>query len=338
MSLRFRGLHMNEKIINLKRITSALRSYGVLLFMVLVVIVTAVVEPNFFTLDNLLNILRQVSVIGIVACGMTFVIIGGAFDLSVGAVVSLGGVVAITTVNSTGNVILAILLAMLVGTVVGIINGTLISIINGGMGEAFIVTYGTQTVVAALALFVSKGLFIAGRLPAGIYKEIGRGVWPIVVFIIIAGVMQFILRKTMFGRKLCFIGGNIKAAKMSGIRVKLNRTVYFAVSGMLAGIAAVVLTSRVTSANPMGGDGFEMDAIAAVVVGGTSLLGGSGSIGKTVMGTIVIGIMTNALNLMGITSYPQIMLKGVIILLAVGLDVWNKQIKKRDMANEKSYN
>ena len=328
---------MDKRKLNAKSITNILRSYGILVVMACIVVVTAIVEPNFLTADNFLNILRQVSVIGIVSCGMTFVIISGAFDLSVGATVSLTGVIGITIINNTGNVFLAILLALLVGLAVGSLNGFIIATINGGMGEAFIVTFGMQTAIASMALFASGGLFLAGRIPDGIYREVGRGIWPIVLFLVVAVIMQFILTRTRFGRRLCFVGGNIRAAKMSGIRVKQNRIIYFAIAGMLAGLAAVVLTSRVTSASPMGGDGFELEAIAAVVVGGTSLYGGSGNIAKTVMGVIVIGLLSNTLNLMGITSYPQMIVKGAIIILAVGMDVWNKQIKTRELSNEKAF-
>ncbi len=318
----------NNKIIRL------LRSYGILLVMMAIIIVTGIIEQNFFTLDNFLNILRQVSVIGIISCGMCFVIISGAFDLSVGSVASLAGVVAIITINNGGSEILALLLALLIGVGIGMLNGALISIINGGMGEAFIVTFGTMTVASSLAMIASNGLFIAGRIPDGFYKTIGQGFWPIIIFLAIAMVMQFVLTKTAFGRKLCFVGGNINAARMAGVRVKANRLAYFSISGMLAGLAGVILSSRVTSAAPAAGVGFELDAIAAVVVGGTSMAGGKGSIVKTVLGVIVIGVLGNALNILNITAYPQMMVKGAIIILAVILDSWNIRANEKEIANE----
>jgi len=323
-------------VISRKKIISLLRNYGILISLIVVIAVTGIIENNFFTINNFLNILRQVSVIGIVACGMTFVIISGAFDLSVGAVVSLSGVITITTINSGGGEFLAILFALLIGLVVGVTNGILISSINGRMGEAFIVTYGMQVVVAALAMYASGGLFVAGKIPPGFYRSLGQGITPIILFLAIAVIMQFVLVKTRFGRQMCFIGGNINAAKMSGIRIPLNRTVYFAISGVLSGIAGVVLTSRVISSNPHGGAGFELDAIIAVIVGGTSLAGGKGSIAKTILGTITIGVLGNALNILNITAYPQMMVKGAIIIIAVALDVWNKQVVVRELANEKS--
>ncbi len=318
-----------------KYIANVLRSYGVLIALIIIIIITSIIETNFFTIGNFINIIRQVSIIGIVACGMTFVIISGAFDLSVGSIVSLSGVVAISTINNGGGEALAIIYALLIGVSVGFVNGILISLINGKMGEAFIITYGTQTVVAALALFASGGLFVAGRIKPGIYKSIGKGIVPIVIFIVIAIGMQFILTKTKFGRQMCFIGGNIEAAKMSGIRVVANRTAYFMISGLLAGFAGIVLTSRVISSNPAGGMGFELDAIAAVVVGGTSLLGGNGSIVKTVLGAIILGVMRNALNVLNITAYPQMMVTGVIIILSVSLDILNRKAKEKELANEK---
>lgn len=328
---------INLKNIRWKDITNVLRSYGVLMTLVVIIIITGIIEKNFFTLENFINILRQVSMIGIVACGMTFVIISGAFDLSVGAVISLSGVIAIKTINSGGGEFLAIVYALIIGLIIGLINGILISAINGRMGEAFIVTYGTQTVAAALAMYASGGLFIAGKIKPGFYKSIGQGITPIIIFLVIAAFLQFVLVKTKFGRQMCFIGGNINAAKMSGIRVVLNRTIYFAISGVLASIAGIVLTSRVISSNPAGGVGFELDAIAAVVVGGTSMLGGKGSIAKTILGTIIIGVMSNALNILNITAYPQMMVIGTIIILAVALDVWNKRVKDGELANEKAY-
>jgi ribose transport system permease protein len=252
--------------------------------------------------------------------------------------VSLSGVIAITTINAGAGEWTAIAYALLVGLLVGAMNGILITAINGRMGEAFIVTYGMQVVVAALAMYASGGLFIAGKIPrGGIYRSLGMGMSPILIFLAIAAIMQFVLVKTRFGRQMCFIGGNIAAAKMSGIRVGLNRMLYFAISGLLAGIAGIVLTSRVISSNPSGGVGFETDAIVAVVVGGTSMAGGKGSIMKTILGTVTIGVLSNALNILNITAYPQMMVKGLIIILAVALDVWNKRVRERELANEKSY-
>ena len=203
-----------------------------------------------------------------------------------------------------------------------------IAAINGRGGEAFIITYGTQIVLAAIALFPSKGLFIAGRVPEGLFKMMGKDNAPIYIFLVVAAILQFVISKTQYGRKLCFIGNNMDAAKMSGIRVKLNRITYYAISGLMAGLAGIVLCSRVTSSNPTAGTGYEMNAIAAVVVGGNSASGGSGSILRTVIGAVVIGVMGNALNILGFSTNYQLIVKGLLIVLAVALDILSKKVKK----------
>jgi len=266
---------------------------------------------------------------------MTYCIIGGAYDLSVGSVVSLSGVITILSINSGVNEFPAILYALLAGAAVGLVNGLLISIIGGRSGEAFIITYGTQVVVASIALFPSNGLFIAGKVNEGFFKTIGRNYWPIIIFLGIAVVMDIVLHKTRFGRRMGFIGGNIRVAKMSGIRVIPNRISYFAISGILASLAGILLCSRVTSSNPTAGLGFEMDAIAAVVVGGTSTSGGKGSVLRTVIGAIVIGIMGNALNILGITAYHQQIVKGMLIIAAVAMDSWNRYLRSMRLVDEK---
>jgi ribose/xylose/arabinose/galactoside ABC-type transport system permease subunit len=318
-----------------KRVLDIIRSNGILIVILLLIIVTGIFESNFLTVNNLLNVLRQVSVVGIVACGMTFCIIGGAFDLSVGSVVSLAGVITILNINAGTNEYLAILYGLLAGIAIGIVNGVLISIIHGRTSEAFIVTYGMQVVVASIALFPSNGLFISGRVSEGFFKSMGQGVMPIIIFLGLATIMQFVLTKTPYGRRMCFIGSNMDVAKMSGINVIANRVSYFVISGVLASLGGIVLCSRVTSSNPTAGLNYEMDVIAAVVVGGTQLSGGSGSVYRTVIGAVIIGIMSNALNILGITAYHQQIVKGMLILLAVGMDIVNKRMKMREMTHEK---
>ena len=320
---------------NLKKVTDIIRNNGIMIVIFALILFTGIVEKNFITVNNLLNVLRQVSVVGIVACGMTYCIIGGAFDLSVGSVVSLSGVITILSINAGVNEYIAILSGLLAGITIGIINGVLISSINGKSGEAFIVTYGMQVVVASIALFPSNGLFISGRINDGFFKSLGQGFMPIIVFLTLASLMEFILRTSKYGRKMCFIGSNIQAAKMSGINVKINRISYFAISGMLASLGGIVLCSRVTSSNPTAGINYEMDVIAAVVVGGTQMSGGSGSVLRTVLGAVIIGIMGNALNILGITAYHQQIVKGLLILAAVGMDIVNKQIKMKEMVHAK---
>jgi len=311
-----------DKLINLAL------SNGILFAIIILIIITGIIQPEFFAWSNMINILRQISVNGIVACGMTVCIMSGCYDLSVGSIVSMTGVFAILAINAGYNDIICILIGLGIGVIAGIFNGALISAINGRGGEAFIITYGTQTVLAAIALFPSKGLFIAGRVPEGLFKMMGLNNAPIYIFLVVALILHFVISKTQYGRKLCFIGNNMDAAKMSGIRVKFNRITYYAISGLLAGLAGIVLCSRVTSSNPTAGTGYEMNAIAAVVVGGNSASGGSGSIIRTVIGAIVIGIMGNALNILGFSTNYQLIVKGLLIVLAVALDILSKKVKK----------
>lgn len=311
-----------DKLINLAL------SNGILFAIIILIIITGIIQPEFFAWSNMINILRQISVNGIVACGMTICIMSGCYDLSVGSIVSMTGVFAILAINAGYNDIICILIGLGIGVIAGIFNGALISAINGRGGEAFIITYGTQTVLAAIALFPSKGLFIAGRVPEGLFKMMGLNNAPIYIFLVVALILHFIVSKTQYGRKLCFIGNNMDAAKMSGIRVKFNRITYYAISGLLAGLAGIVLCSRVTSSNPTAGTGYEMNAIAAVVVGGNSASGGSGSIIRTVIGAVVIGIMGNALNILGFSTNYQLIVKGLLIVLAVALDILSKKVKK----------
>lgn len=309
------------------RLKNIILSNSILFAIIVLIIVTGIIEPNFLRWSNLLNILRQVSVNGIVACGMTICIISGCYDLSVGSIVSMTGVFTILAINAGINEIVCILIGLGIGLLAGIINGTLIAAINGRGGEAFIITYGMQVVLAAVALFPSKGLFISGNVYDGVFKTMGTGNWPIIIFLVVALVLHFFLSQTQFGRKLCYIGNNMNAAKMSGLRVKLNRISYFAISGFLAGLGGVVLCARVTSSNPTAGLNYEMNAIAAVVVGGNSASGGSGSIIRTVIGAIIIGIMGNALNILGISTNYQLTVKGLLIILAVALDIIGKKVK-----------
>lgn len=309
------------------RLKNIILSNSILFAIIVLIIVTGIIEPSFLRWSNLLNILRQVSVNGIVACGMTICIISGCYDLSVGSIVSMTGVFTILAINAGINEIVCILIGLGIGLLAGIINGTLIAAINGRGGEAFIITYGMQVVLAAVALFPSKGLFISGNVYEGVFKTMGTGNWPIIIFLVVALILHFFMSQTQFGRKLCFIGNNMNAAKMSGLRVKLNRISYFALSGFLAGLGGVVLCARVTSSNPTAGLNYEMNAIAAVVVGGNSASGGSGSILRTVIGAIIIGIMGNALNILGISTNYQLTVKGLLIILAVALDIIGKKVK-----------
>ncbi len=322
---------MVETIKNKINIGSTLRNYGVMIGLVVIIIIVSIVEPAFFTGNNLLNILRQSSAIGLCALGMTYVMIAGGMDLSLGSTVSLAGVIAIMIMNSigvTGNAdiaaVIAVIAAVTAGGLVGLANGVILATINGRLGESFIITYSMQIVVGALALLVTGGQFIFGRFPEQLYSKLGTGLSPILIFAGLAIVMQLGLAKTNFGRQTYFLGANMNVAKMAGIKVKQLRVINHMICGMCAGLAGIIITSRVYSASPLQGTGYELDAIAAVVIGGTSLMGGSGGIHKTILGVLVVGILANALNVVGVNAYAQLIVRGAIIILAVGLDGLNR--------------
>jgi len=289
--------------------------------------------PRFFTLSNLTNILNQNAIWGVMACGITFVLLTGTIDLTIGSILSLVGIICATLLNNTNSLVLITVVPVLLGCLVGSCTGGIMSGINGRMGESFIVTYGAQTAVAALALLVQGGTYITIEVAdieargVGVFQKFGAGINPAYVFFAIAIICQLVLNYTRFGRNLLFVGSNPKAAQLSGINVRLYILIAFILCGGIAGLAGVLQTSRVMTANPTAGTGYEMTAIAMCVVGGVSMKGGSGSFVNTVLGVLIIGIITNSMNLLGYSTYPQMMIKGFVIMFAFGLDVINKNRK-----------
>jgi ribose/xylose/arabinose/galactoside ABC-type transport system permease subunit len=321
---------------DMKRI---LRSQGVLIGLVLIILAASIIERSFLTASNILNILRQASAIGIVSLGVTFVMMTGGMDLSVGSVVSLTSLIAVTIMNkygqaadSSGIALIAILAVMLVGFLIGTVNGGLIVLFDGRLGETFIITYGMQIVIASLALLYTGGQFVAGTFGMGLYQGMSMGFAPILCFLFLAAVMHLLLGYTRFGKEISFIGANIDSARMSGIKVGSLRVLVYGVCGMCAGLASIIVTSRVYSASPLQGSGYELDAIAAVMVGGTSQTGGTGGIVNTILGVLVLSVLGNALNVIGVDANAQLLCRGAIILVAVGLDVWNKSSRARESA------
>jgi len=312
------------------RITRLLRSRGVLIGLVLIIIVASIVEPAFLTASNVLNILRQASALGIVCLGVTFVMMTGGMDLSVGSVLSLCSVVAVSFMNkygqapgSNGTALMAFLAVIVIGFAVGIVNGSIITILKGRLGETFIITYGMEIVVASLALLYTRGQFVPGTFGTGLYEKAGMGFTPIICFLFLALVMHVVLAYTGFGKQISFIGANMDCARMSGLKVGQLRVITYGICGVCAGIASVIVSSRVYSASPLQGTGYELDAIAAVMVGGTSQSGGTGGILNTILGVLVLGVLGNALNVLGVDANAQLLFRGAIILIAVGLDMWN---------------
>ena len=294
--------------------------YKSLIGLVLLCIVITIVTPNFLSVSNITNVFTQVSVNAIIAIGMTFVILTGGIDLSVGSTLAISGAVGASIVKSTGNVFLAIIVAAVIGIAVGLINGLLVS---KGKLQAFIVTLATMTIFRGATLVFTDGTPIS-KLPEAFVK-IGNGKLgfmpiPVIITIIIAIIAVYALSQTRFGRYLYALGGNEDASRLSGINTDKIKTLVYVVSGFASAIAGVIITSRIGSASPNAGTGFELDAIAAVVIGGASLAGGEGTITGTSIGALIIGGLNNGLNLMNVSPFYQSIVKGLVILIAVLLD------------------
>ncbi|WP_243288971.1 ABC transporter permease [Clostridium perfringens] len=294
--------------------------YKSLIGLVLLCIVITIVTPNFLSVSNITNVFTQVSVNAIIAIGMTFVILTGGIDLSVGSTLAISGAVGASIVKSTGNVFLAIIVAAVIGIAVGLINGLLVS---KGKLQAFIVTLATMTIFRGATLVFTDGTPISKLHEA--FVKIGNGKLgfmpiPVIITIIIAIIAVYALSQTRFGRYLYALGGNEDASRLSGINTDKIKTLVYVVSGFASAIAGVIITSRIGSASPNAGTGFELDAIAAVVIGGTSLAGGEGTITGTLIGALIIGVLNNGLNLMNVSPFYQSIVKGLVILIAVLLD------------------
>ncbi|NFN64121.1 ribose ABC transporter permease [Clostridium botulinum] len=294
--------------------------YKSIIGLVLLCMIITFVTPSFLTISNITNVFTQVSTNAIIAVGMTFVILTGGIDLSVGSTLAISGALAASIIKSTGNVFLAVIVAALVGIAVGFVNGMLIS---KGKLQAFIVTLATMTIFRGLTLVFTNGTPIS-KLPETFVKigngKIGFMPIPVIITIVIAIVAIYLLNKTRFGRYLYALGGNEDSARLSGINTDKIKTLAYVISGFASAIAGVIITSRIASASPNAGTGFELDAIAAVVIGGTSLAGGEGKISGTIIGALIIGILNNGLNLMNVSPFYQSIVRGLVILMAVLLD------------------
>ena len=289
-----------------------------LIGLIVVSVLMGLASDNFFSMNNILNVLRQVSVVGILAVGMTFVILTGGIDLSVGAVMALVGTLSAGLMVNMGlPAVLALLIGLVIGTGIGLANGALVA---WGKMPAIIVTLATMGMARGLGLIYSGGYPISG-LPSWIswfgVGRIGFMPVPVIIMFIVYAVAWVLLQRTAFGRHVYALGGNETAARLSGVKTQRVKLAVYGISGLTAALAALILTGRLMSGQPNAGVGFELDAIAAVVLGGTAIAGGRGLILGTLIGAILLGILNNGLNLMGINPYLQDVIKGAIILLAI---------------------
>lgn len=298
------------------------------LIMLLVASVFGCMHSRFLTPDNFLNILKQNSHYGVLAAGVCFAILLGGIDISIGSVLAFAGAVSALIVSTGNSVVLAILAAIAIGAAAGLMNGVFIARFKL---QPMIVTLATMSIFRGATLVLTNGKsFPIGKTPGSlIFKEIGQGSVgflpvPVILLLIVYIVIFYILNKTAFGRHVYAIGGNEDAARLSGINVARAKILAHVMCGLLAGVAGIMVTARVASATPTAGNGYEMDAIAAAVIGGISLRGGEGQVLFTIVGAIIIGMLNNILNLMNVSSYYQTIIKGVVILIAVLLDAKSK--------------
>ena len=297
------------------------KDYGILFGAIVICVVLAIASPAFLKTANLINILRQVSIIGIVSVGMTMVIIMGGIDLSVGSALALVGVVtALLARDAQLPLILAIAGGLATGGAIGLFNGLVVA---KGRIAPFIVTLGTMTMARGLAFILAKGMPVAGLeedffvLGGGTFFDIP---YPVILFFVVCGIASVVLKRTRHGRYIYAIGGNEVSAIASGIQVQRVKIKTYVTLGLLTGLAGVVLASRIKSGQPSVGAGYELDAIAACVIGGVSFAGGIGSIAGTLLGTLIIGIINNGLDLLNVQTFYQQIVKGAIIIVAVLMD------------------
>lgn len=293
---------------------------GILMVLVALVLLMAAIAPNFNRVDNLLNIARAISINAILAAGMTVVILTGGIDLSVGSTIAVSGVVAVIAAIAGVPAPLAVLLGMAVGALCGLVNGWLTAYLALA---PFIVTLGTMTFLRGLAYTITDGQPIVSSSLN--FRDLGNGYVgpipvPVIVMVVVYAVVWFVLERTRYGRHVYAVGGNAEAAKLAGVRVKRVITSVYVLAGACAGLAGVIFAARVISAQPTAGTGYELDAIAAVVLGGTSLAGGRGRIIGTLIGSVILGVLSTGLILLNVQFFTQLLIKGVVIILAVAID------------------
>ncbi|MEG0289331.1 MAG: ribose ABC transporter permease [Carnobacterium sp.] len=319
MSSDLKKVQLEEQKMQKKDIIGKL---GPLLALIVLIVFVTILNPGFVSPNNLLNLLRQVSTNALIAFGMTFVILTGGIDLSVGSTLALSSALMAGSIVAGLDPFLAMVLAVVVGGLLGGFNGLLIT--KGKMAP-FIATLATMTIFRGATLVFTDGNPITGIGDSFIFKFVGRGYlfgipFPVILMAICFIILYILLHKMTFGRKTFAIGGNEKAAFIAGIKSDRIKIAIYAISGMMASIAGIIITSRLNSAQPTAGQSYEMDAIASVVLGGTSLSGGRGRIVGTLIGALIMGTLNNGLNLLGVSSFYQQIVKGIVIIIAVLLD------------------
>ena len=292
--------------------------YSVIIAFVIIYIGASAMNPRFLDINNQLNILMQVSIIGIIALGMTVVMLSGGIDLSVGSVLALAGVVSVLALNASGSILVGVFTALLVGSFAGFLNGLMVA---KGRIASFIATLGMMAAARSIALYIAEGGSVSGEV-SGFTAIANSDFWifdfPVIIFFGMAVLIYVLMHKTRFGRYVYALGSNEKAAMLSAIRVDRIKIGVYTLIGTLVGIAAVIETSRLNSiSSSSSGSQYELDAIAAVIIGGTRMTGGRGKIIGTIFGILILGILNNMMNLMNVSPHLQGFVKGLIIIIAV---------------------
>ena len=296
------------------------RQVGTLIGLFLLGALLSILSPFFLTSSNLLNVMEQTAINAVIAVGMTFVILSAGIDLSVGSIAALSGVVLANRLQAGWPLGLSILAGLLTGALCGLFSGLLIT---RGKLPPFIATLGMMSVCRGAALLFTDGRPISGFDESLRWLSTGRvfGIpVPVLLTVLLYGLAIVLLNRTRFGRYVYAIGGNEEATRLSGVAVGFHKTLVYILSGVTAALASVLLTARLNSAQPIAGMMYELDAIAAVVIGGTSLTGGLGTLGGTLIGALTMGVLRNGLNLLGISSFLQQIVIGLVIIAAVLMD------------------
>ncbi|MGH2083283.1 ABC transporter permease [Aerococcus urinaeequi] len=319
-------MNTNENVKRKFEYKELLSKLGPLLALIVLIIFVSVLSPSFLSLTNLMNLMRQVSTNALIAFGMTFVIITCGIDLSVGSTLALSS--ALSSAIMAGMIVngidplIAMTVSLIAGFVLGAVNGLLIT---KGKLVPFIATLATMTIYRGTTLVLTEGKPITGLDETFIFQFMGRGYFfgipfPIVNTLVVFALLYVLLHKMSFGRKMFTIGGNEKASFIAGVKSNKIKIFVYSISGVLASLAGIILTSRLNSAQPTAGESYEMDAIASVVLGGTSMSGGKGRIFGTLIGALIIGTLNNGLNLLGVSTFYQQIVKGIVIIIAVLID------------------
>lgn len=312
-------LQREERLMESKKIINRMQDFGALIALFVLVVLIGIISPEFRTIGNFLSLLRQSSVNGLIAFGMTCVILTGGIDLSVGSVLALSTALCAGMIARGIPAGAAMAASLIIGTAFGVVSGILVT---KGRLQPFIATLITMTVFRGITMIYMDGRPISNLGDSFWLKFVGKGnlfgiPFPVIIFLTVFALLFFVLERTTFGRRIYATGSSEKAAKLAGVNIDRTKLATYAISGCMSALSGIILLSRLNSAQPTLGSGYELDAIASVALGGTSMNGGRGRIWGTFVGVLIIAVLNNGLNILGVSSYWQDVVKGIVILCAV---------------------